>query len=225
MKKINVIEGQVNIFDLPIQEPINPREEIIAIEKLEIKEDKFKGIMNLYKENCIRIVKQVCGALLVEVEDRTLYFNSLGINELELKKDMELLPGDEILIVNQDREINDIQLKKIKDMHVTEYIKRKGDANIIIQMSEQTIVINPKGWVIEYEQKPSFKEDEVVILENSIKISEDEELKIGDPVEFEYDGKQSIGKIKSIYNNGETVNVSWDNKSTAFYYKCVKKIA
>jgi len=223
LKKINVIEGQFNLFDLPVQVPIKPKEEKI-IEKLEIKEDKFKGIINLYKESCIRIVKQMCGALIVEVGDRTLYFNSSGINELELKKDLELLPGDEILIVNQDREINELQLEKLKDMHVTEYIKRKGDANIIIPTSEKTIVIAPNGWVLEYEQKPYFKENEVVILENSIKIS-DEELKIGDPVEFKYDGKQSIGKIKSIYNNGETVNVSWDNKSTAFYYKCVKKIA
>lgn len=34
-----------------------------------------------------------------------------------------------------------------------EYIKQKGDCNLIIP-GEKTIVINPKGWVLQYEQKP-----------------------------------------------------------------------
>lgn len=111
-----------------------------------------------------------------------------------------------------------------KKINPNKYIKRKGDTNIIIPTDEKTIVITKQGWVIEWEQKPNYKENEVVILENSTKTLF-EELKIGNSVEFKYNGKQSIGEIKSIYNNGETVNVSWDNKRTAFYYKCVKKIS
>lgn len=54
-------------------------------------------------------------------------------------------------------------------------------------------------------------------------INDDEELHLGDRVSFNYDGMQ-IGKIARIYNNGETVNVSWNNRQTAFYYKSVVKI-
>lgn len=222
MKIINVLEGQMDLFSLQVQEPIKTKEKII--EEPAVKEENFKEIINLYKKSCIRIIKQICGALLVEIEDRTLYFNKNGVNELELKKDMELLPGDEILVANQDRELNKLQLEKLKDMQVTEYIKRKGDANIIIEMPDQTIVINPKGWILEYLQKPNFKENEVVILENGIKII-DKELKVGDTVEFEYEKQKQTGKVSSIYNNGETINITWDHKHTAFYYKSVKKIA
>jgi hypothetical protein len=219
LKKINILEGQIDLFNLPIQETKEKR-----TEKLFIKEDNFNEIINIYKKNCIRIVKQVCGALLVEIEDRTLYFNKNGVNELELKKDMELLPGDEILVVNQDREVNEIQLEKLKGMNVKEYIKRKGDANIIIEMPDRTIVINPRGWILEYSQEPNFKENEVVILENSKKMPE-EYLVVGDLVEFIYDKQKKSGIVKSIYNNGETANVSWDNKRAPFYHKCLKKIS
>lgn len=222
MKNINVIDGQIDLFNLPIQEPVKPKEKII-VEKLEIKEDKFKEIINLYKDSCKRIVKRVSGTLLVGLEDKTMYFTSQGINEFDLSPDVGLMPADEIILANEDKELNDLQLKKLNGIKVTEYIKRKGDSNIIIP-GEKTIVINPKGWVIDYEQKPNFKEDEVVILENSMKLS-NEELKIGDTVEFEYEKKKEVGKISSIYNNGETINVAWNHKHTAFYYKCVKKIA
>ena len=43
-------------------------------------------------------------------------------------------------------------------------------------------------------------------------------------VNIEYQGIKAIGKVVSIYNNGETLNVKWDGKQTAFYYKNVRKI-
>lgn len=130
------------------------------------------------------------------------------------------MPADEILVVNQDREVNEFQLKKLKDMRVTKYIKRKGDANIIVLFPGKTIVINPKGWILEYLQKPKYQANELFTTESKKEIK----LEIGDKVEFNYDGPQ-VGNITSIYNNGETVNVVWDDKHTAFYYKCVKKIS
>lgn len=41
----------------------------------------FNDIINLYSVSCRRIVKTCSGELLVELEDKTLYFNSKGINE------------------------------------------------------------------------------------------------------------------------------------------------
>jgi hypothetical protein len=230
---VDIIEGQMNLFDLQIQETIKPKD---SVTKCVLKKNNFIEIISLYEKSCNRIVKQVCGALIIELEDKTLYFNSEGINELELKKDMELLPADEILLVNQDKEVNELQLKKLDEMNMSEYIKRKGDANIIIPMKDKTIVINPRGWVLEYLQKPKYHENEIFItkmaerstvLDNKItkKDMDITEFNIDDTVEIEYEGSKNIGKVKRIYNNGETINVSWNGKSTAFYYRCVKKVS
>lgn len=244
--KNDTLQGQISIFDLESIQSQEPKKELkpLAIVKPKENHNKFAEIINLYSSTAARIVKRVSGALLVELEGKTLYFNAVGINELELKKDIELMTADEILVVNQDREVNELQLKKLKDMHVDKYIKRKGDANIIIPFPEKTTVINPKGWILEYLQKPKYHDYELFITDMDkqntnldIKITksvnevvkfendedEKEELQIGDKVEFNYDGPRA-GNITSIYNNGETVNVVWDHKYTAFYHKCVKKI-
>ncbi len=231
--KVNNIEGQINLFDLPIQEIIKPKN---PVTKCVPKQNNFIEIISLYEKSCNRIVKQVCGALLIELEDRTLYFNREGVNELELKKDMELLPGDEILIVNEDKDFNDLQLKKLKDMNVEKYIKRKGDANIIVLANKKTIVITPLGWVLEYEQKPKYHESELFITEMdkentdlANKITKMDTnityFQIDDLVEIEYEGIKSIGNVVRVYNNGETINVAWNGKQTAFYYKCIKKVS
>ena len=235
MKNINILEGQVNLFDLLIQERIKPKEKII-VEKPMIKEDNFMEIINRYKESCSRIVKRVSGALLVGFEDKTMHFNSQGINEFDLTPYVGLMPGDEILIANVDRELNDIQLRKLAIMDPVQYIKRKGDSNIIIPMEEKTIVINPKGWVIEYEQKPKYHESELFITEMAKestvlanKVTKVDtnitEFEIDDLVEIEYQGIKSTGKVVRVYNSGETINVAWNGQRTAFYYKCVKKLA
>lgn len=223
MKKLNILEGQIDLFNMPIQEPIIKPKEKVIVEKQEIKEDYFQNIINLYKESCNRIIKTVSGALLVELEDKTKYFNGQGLHEFDLGIDIGLIPADEILIVNQDKPINKIQLKKLEEMNPSRYIKRKGDANIIIP-GDKTTVITPRGWVIEWEQKPVYKEDEVVLRTIEIKVP-DQNLNAGDIVEFEYEKETYKGKIVSIYNNGETINVVWNGKHTAFYYKCVRKIA
>jgi len=236
MKIINVIDGQMDLFNLPIQEPIKPKEEkILIIEKPMIKEDNFKEIINLYKESCNRIVKTISGALLIEFKDKTMYFNSEGRNEFNLSSDIGLMPGDEIILANEDKELNDLQLRKLAIMDPVQYIKRKGDSNIIIPVESKTIVINPKGWVIEYEQKPKYHDNELFITEMANEITNlankvtkvdrnITELEIDDLVEIEYQGIKSKGKVVRVYNNGETINVVWEGKRTAFYYKCVKKI-
>lgn len=247
-----ILQGQISIFDLEINQPKAPKKEFKKIRQ-KAHDDKFTEIINQYSSTAARIVKQVCGALLVELEDKTLYFNPDGVKELELKKDMELMPADEILVVNQDREVNKLQLKKLEDMHVTQYIKRKGDANIMVTFPGKCIVINPRGWVLEYLQKPKYHNNELFITERTkestdlvnydtemaIKITksvnqvtefendenEIENLQIGDKVEFYYGGNPQVGIVVRIYNNNETVNVTWEEKYTAFYFKSVKKIS
>ncbi|WP_238900726.1 hypothetical protein [Clostridium sp. YIM B02500] len=227
MKSECFIEGQISIFDLPAIEVVKPKEIIIKGENKEL--DKFDSIIKLYSNSCSRIVKTLSGALLVELNDKTLYFNLDEVNEFNLPKDVGIMPGEEMLIVNIDKEINEIQRQKLKDLNPKQYIKRKGDANLIIP-GEKTIVINPKGWILEYIQKPKFKENEIFetenhsinkVIEENIRES-DIDYKVGNKVYIEYHGIKSIGKIVRIYNNGETLNVAWDGKQTAFYYKNVE---
>lgn len=223
MKKLNVLKGQLDLFNMPVQETIKPKEEKI-IDKPKIETDNFSEIIEHYKHSCSRIVKRIHGALLVGFEDKIMCFNNSGKHEFDLVPNVGLMPGDEILIVNKDIELNDIQLSKLAIMDPAQYIKRKGDANIIIPMPDKTVVVNPRGWVIEWEQKPIYKEDEVISRIKEI-ITQDEMLNVGDTVKFIYGKENHTGKIASIYNNGETVNVTWEDKHTAFYYRCVRKIA
>ena len=240
MKNEGIIEGQINIFELPIIESIKTKDKIVKEAPI-IKSNKLDNIINLYSDTRSRIVKTDSGALLVELENKTIYFNSDGVNEFELPVNVGIMPGEEILIANKDKELNNLQKQKLEDLKPKEYIKRKGDANLIIP-GEKTIVINPNGWVLEYMQKPKYYENEVFSIEFAFKIKEAEDnitesaidstknindnvnFKVDDKVKIEYQGIKSIGKILRIYNNGETLNVAWNGKQTAFYYKNVRRV-
>ena len=128
-------------------------------------------------------------------------------------------------------------------MHVDKFVKRKSDNNILIQYDNFCMAIYPSGHFAKWKSAAVYKGDEVYsiseieninnmdeeIREDSkmkelIKADEwEENFKLGDKVSFNYHGPQ-IGEIVRIYNKGETVNVGWNNKQTAFYYKNVIKI-
>lgn len=198
-----ILEGQISIFDLEVpkaQKDIQDRK-IVSNEN---NSSKVDDIIDKYKLTASRIIRRVYGALLVEISDKTLYFNSDGINELELLKNIALLPADEILVVNEDKELNTLQLEKLTEMNVTKYIKRKGDENIIIPFSERTVVITPKGWILEYLQEAKFKDDEVYYTKTaSDNLAENKNLKENDLVEIEYEGLKHVGKVARIYNNAK----------------------
>ena len=229
------IEGQISIFELPIIEVAKTKENIIR-EEQNIKLDKLESTIKLYSKSCSRIVKTLSGALLVELDDKTLYFNSNGINEFNLPKEVAIMPEEEIIIANVDKKLNEIQKQKLEALKPQQYIKRKGDCNLIIP-GEKTLVINPKGWVLDYMQKPKYHENEIFSTEFAFKIKEvgdkiteavidviDVNFKVYDKVAIEYQGIKSIGRVVRIYNNGETLNVAWNGKQTAFYYKNVRRV-
>lgn len=219
-----ILQGQISIFDLDLQttkENLQSKKSVIQSNN----SDKFEKIINQYSAIARRIIKRVHGALLVEIDNKTLYFNSQGINELELINDIALLPADEIIVVNQDKELNELQLKKLDEMNAEKYIKRKGDANIIVPLESKTVVINPFGWVLEYLQDPKYKDDEVYYTKTAaFDLTENMDFKKDDLVEIEYKGIKHKGKVTSVYNTGETINVSWNGGQTAFYYKRVRKV-
>lgn len=213
-----VLNGQMSVFEYlesikekPVVELNDPKNQ-----------SKLESLIEKYKEKSERIVRTVSGALKIDISGRTIYYNKNAIKEFEKEGTTPLLPADVILIANKDYETNDIQLEKLKYFDVSSYIKRKGDKNIIIVMENKTVVINPKGWILEYRMKPKYKENEIIEIEKYK--TTDKTFKIGDKVKTKYKDEIVKGIVTRIYNNGETLNISWDNKNTAFYYKNVKRM-
>ena len=233
MKSI-VIDGQLSLFDE------HPKVINIINTKEENKDNQiFKELIDKYKNTCTRIVK-IEKKFYVEIDGQTLSFKADGEPGGIFIKDMLLRPKDEILVANDYKSITAEQIKTVKNkMHVDKFIKRKSDNNILIQYDNFCMAIYPSGKFAKWKSAAVYSDNEVYSM-NEIEsinklneevvqdpipdvINDDEELHLGDRVSFNYDGMQ-IGKIARIYNNGETVNVSWNNRQTAFYYKSVVKI-
>lgn len=237
MKSI-VVDGQLSLFDE------QPKVVNIIPTKEENKDNPiFRELIDKYRDTCTRIVK-VEKKLYVEIGDQTLSYEADGEPGGIFIRDMLLRPKDEILVANEYKSITAEQIKTLKNkMHIDKFIKRKSDNNILIQYDNFCMAIYPSGKFAKWKSPAVFKDDEIFSideieninkmheeikedpkLEEVIEISESEEyLKIGDKVSFNYHGPK-IGAIVRVYNKGETVNVSWDNKQTAFYYKSVVKI-
>lgn len=237
MKSI-VVDGQLSLFDE------QPKVVNIIPTKEENKDNPiFRELIDKYRDTCTRIVK-VEKKLYVEIGDQTLSYEADGEPGGIFIRDMLLRPKDEILVANEYKSITAEQIKTVKNkMHVDKFIKRKGDSNIFIQYENFCMAIYPSGKFAKWKSPAVFKENEVysideieninMMYENlkedpkvkeEIEIKKQEEnLKLGDKVSFNYEGAQ-VGEIVRIYNKGETVNVRWNNKQTAFYYKSVVKI-
>ena len=237
MKSI-VVDGQLSLFDE------QPKVVSIIPTKEENKDNPiFRELIDKYRDICTRIAK-VEKKLYIEIDDKTLSFEADGEPGRIFIRDMLLRPKDEILVANEYKHITSEQIKTIKNkMHVDKFIKRKADNNVLIQYKNFCMAIYPNGHFAKWKSPAVYSDNEVYSideiedinkineeieedpkLEEVIEISESEEiLRLGDKVKFNYDGPKE-GNIVRIYNKGETVNVSWDNKQTAFYYKSVVKI-
>ncbi len=237
MKSI-VVDGQLSLFDE------QPKVVSIIPTKEENKDNTiFKELIDKYRGKCTRIVK-VEKKLYVEIDGQTLSFKPDGEPGGIFIKDMLLRPKDEILVANDYKSITAEQIKTVKNkMHVDKFIKRKSDNNILIQYDNFCMAIYPSGKFAKWKSAAVYSDNEVYSMneieninhmheeikedpkvEGVIESSESEEtLRLGDKVKFDYHGSKE-GNIVRIYNKGETVNVSWDNKQTAFYYKSVVKI-
>ena len=236
MKSI-VVDGQLSLFDE------QPKVVNIIPTKEENKDNPiFRELIDKYRDTCTRIVK-VEKKLYVEIGDQTLSYEADGEPGGIFIRDMLLRPKDEIIIYNEYKPINDKQIKTLRIIQTDKFIKRKSDSNILIQYDNFCMAIYPSGKFAKWKSPAVFKDDEIFSIdeieninkmheeikedpkaEGVTEISESEEtLRLGDKVKFDYHGSKE-GNIVRIYNKGETVNVSWDNKQTAFYYKSVVKI-
>lgn len=236
MKSI-VIDGQLSLFEE------HPKVINIINTKEENKDNQiFKDIIEKYRDTCTRIAK-VERKLYVEANNQTLSFESDGEASHIFVKNMLLRPKDEILVANEYKPINDKQIKTLRKIQTDKFIKRKSDNNILIQYDNFCVAIYPSGKFAKWKSAAVYSDNEVYSIdeieninmmyeeikqdlkvEEEIEIKKPEEnLKLGDKVSFNYEGSQ-VGEVVRIYNKGETVNVRWNNKQTAFYYKSVVKI-
>lgn len=237
MKSI-VVDGQLSLFD----------EQHKVVNIIPTKEENkdnpiFRELIDKYRDICTRIAK-VEKKLYIEIDDKTLSFEADGEPGGTFIKDMLLRPKDELIISNEFKPITAEQIKTLKNkMHIDKFIKRKSDNNILIQYDNFCVAIYPSGKFAKWKSAAVYSDNEVYSIdeieninmmyeeikqdlkvEEEIEIKKPEEnLKLGDKVSFNYEGSQ-VGEVVRIYNKGETVNVRWNNKQTAFYYKSVVKI-
>lgn len=234
MKSI-VVEGQMSLFDAPPSIHSN----VIEIKKEQKDNPVFEQLIEKYKDKCTRIA-QVENKLYIEINDKTLSFESDGRESNVFVRDMLLRPKDKILVANEYKSITAEQIKTVRNkMQTDKFIKRKADNNILIQYDNFCMAVYPSGHFAKWKSPATYKDDEVYSIDEieninkmheekavdpvADKINSEEELHLGDKVKFDYDGPQ-VGEIVRIYNKGETVNVEWNNRQTAFYYKSVVKI-
>ncbi|MDU1232725.1 MAG: hypothetical protein E6980_21575 [Clostridium sp.] len=212
MKSI-VVDGQLSLFDE------QPKVVSIIPTKEENKDNPiFRELIDKYRDICTRIAK-VEKKLYIEIDDKTLSFEADGEPGRIFVRDMLLRPKDEILVANEYKHITSEQIKTIKNkMHVDKFIKRKADNNVLIQYKNFCMAIYPNGHFAKWKSPAVYSDNEVYSIDEIEDIN-----KINEEIEDNYDGPKE-GNIVRIYNKGETVNVSWDNKQTAFYYKSVVKI-
>ena len=236
--KSKVIDGQISLFDEQFK-LLNTTQE----RKDDYDNSKFTELIEKYRDTCNRIFI-IEKKLYMEIEDQTLSYEADGEPGGIFIRDMLLRPKDEILIANEYKPITAEQIKTVKNkMNIDKFIKRKSDNNILIQYDNFCMAVYPSGRFAKWKSAAVYSDNEVYSIdeiedinrmhegikqdlkvEEEIEIKKPEEnLKLGDKVSFNYEGAQ-IGEIVRIYNKGETVNVRWNNKQTAFYYKSVVKI-
>lgn len=209
----------------------------IDTESIECLSDTFKTIVNKYIDSCDRIIGRVSGSLLVEIENKTLYFNREGKKEMELKPNLPLFPADILLVVNKDKALNQKQIDVLNKLDISSCIKRVGDANIMFE-KDHTIVINPNGWVLDYEQKPFYNksmtytlnpvfeetDENVTDCDTNGKVDEETDVEVNTKVTKTFDGEVANGaefkigdKVQAIYGgeliDGEVYSIYNNNET------------
>jgi|GEM_PF-1271212 len=196
--------------------------------------DKNKIFEN---ENLNRVIKYCGGGvgveLLQESNINTIYVNKEGKQEYTFDKKIPVLPMDRILYYKTAvTEFNSKQQERLKDLLREvpngKVIKRKGDENILVDVHDMVISINPEGWVLEFNGcNAIYTEDEVEHKEPFDLETLQESVKIGDIVEASYGDRTIAGEIFSVYGpSNVTLNIIFDNgkNHTAICRKCVKSL-
>ena len=227
---LDVIEGQVSIFDLPV---MTPKEEVKKI--IEIDENTYDEIINKYKSIAIRIIKCFGGRYCIETEKERIMLYRNGKEDYRTNELRALLPMDHILFVREDFKVNDKQEQLLKEFkktrNIDKVIKRFGDSIYIVITKDGNCginvhVINNKGWIVDYKDKPIYKDEEVIFKNDKEELKHDngkfqngiKAIEVGSIVKVKYQNREYIGKVVRIYGpSNKTVNVIFNGMHSAFY--------
>ena len=232
------LKGQLSIFDINITKydekiteipKLSPKPIMNKIDKderplkLTAQQEKFLSDNKILEnENLSRIIIYACGHIGIEYEGpegiETIVYNKGAEEILRRPKEIAIIAIDKVYYSKKDYEINDIQktrLEKIReDFNIKHIISRKGDKNLIVIHENGVIGVNPMGWTMNYENinNIEYTEDEIL---KEYKENKKLELRKGDKVIVDMLTKEVNAEVWSIYNNGETINIIYDNKHTA----------
>lgn len=187
--------------------------------------------------NLSRLIKYCGGSLGIEMllseGYKIIYVNAEGQEEFSKNKKFPVLPMDKIIYYNGTFKANLLQEEKLKVLK-TQYkdlkeIRRKGDENILVEVPGKIISINPKGWVLEFQNVKAIYEKDEVVNENIVEDLEviQSKVKPGDYVQAQYGAELIEGNITREYGLGdEILNISFDNdtRCTAIGRTFVTKI-
>lgn len=220
---------------------------IIAIEnektdkylELTVKQQEFLDKNKIYEnENLSRVIIYCSGGLGIELQEKTefktIYVNAEGSEEFTKNKKLPVLPMDRIIYYKNQVRANEIQEKKLLNLKQkckdSKEIRRKGDENILVELSDKIISINSIGWVLEFQGvKAIYSENEVVQAEiidiKDIQIK----VKVGDIIEVAYPDRTFNAKVTHMYGGyNESLCISYEvdgaKKSTAIPRTFVKSI-
>lgn len=266
-KSNNTIEqfpGQIAFWDLNLEEDKSSQMQKslmkkcvqtmpVQFEKESTKQQEYINKNKIYgNKNLSRLIGYVWGWIGIEFKYenayRTIYINKDGKEEFSIQKKSSVLPMDKVLYCeNPNIEINYIQKELIDSImakeHVKRLIHRKGDENILIELSDRVISVLPNGWALDFYNISAVEcsEDEILILptanQRDSNMPNQKNAHIGDSVEVgDYvlallgEGKVIGGKISRAYGmDHEILNIFYDHntKATAigrsFVIKILKK--
>lgn len=187
-------------------------------------------------ENLSRVISYCSGGFGIELQEgnefRTIYVNTEGKEEFTKNKKLPILPMDKIIYYKNELKANEIQEKKLlslkQENNDLKEIRRKGDENIIAELTSKVISINSIGWGLEFQEvKAIYSEDEVIQNEKTDIKDIQSKVKIGDVIESTYSGKVIVGRVIRVYGPcNETLNIVFDNEKrhTAIPRLMVNKI-
>lgn len=227
---IQVIEGQLSIFDLPV---ITPKEEVKKV--IETDKNTDDEIINKYKSIALRIIKCFGVRYSIETEKERIMLYRNGKEDYRTNELRALLPMDHILFAREDFKVNYKQEQLLEEFkktrNIDKVIKRFGDSSYIVITKDSSCginahVINNKGWIIDYKDKPIYKDEEVIFKNDNEELQHDNEeiqndinaIEVGSIVKVKYQNKEYIGKVVRIYGpSNKTVNVIFNGMHSAFY--------
>lgn len=246
-----MLPGQLTIWDIEITEkPKKVTETAVSFTKTEEKVIKISDSFTELQSKVIekykvhpelnRIIYYCGGGVGIELQHedsfKTIYVNKQGKEEFTSEKKIPIIPMDKILYYESTRNLaNNIQEEKLKELLLKipqgKVIKRKSDDNILVELLEEVISINPLGWILEFKGcKAVYSEDEVQMQDPApeVNIKDIQKvIKLGDIVEAKYGSRLVQGEIVRVYGpSNVTLNIVFDNgtKHTAIHRSCVTKL-